>query len=154
MGLLGTGRGHGDQRCRHPRASCGSTAPPRGARALGYQARHRPGWGVGSWFVPVASLWIPYQSLADCLPRDHPTRRGLAWLPLAYYLGIPACAVALLVAAFFGLGTAPLLVPAVVSVLLAGFVGWRGWRFVTAVHYDHQSSVAALGGRGSGPRDT
>jgi hypothetical protein len=113
------------------------------ARALGYPARHSPGWGVGSWFVPIVNLWIPYQSLADCLQAGHPTRKGLVWVPLAYYLGLPVASVALLAAEFFGVGVGPLIVAVMVSVLLAGFVGWRGWRFVTAVHADHDSGVAA-----------
>lgn len=122
----------------------------RTARALRYRARHGPGWGVGAWFVPVVNLWIPYQSLADCLPPAHPVRRGLVWLPLAYFLGLPAASLAWEVAAFFGVGWAPLLVPAAVSVALAGFVGWRGWRFVTAVHRDHEASVVAQPAGGGG----
>lgn len=44
------------------------------ARALGYPARHTPGWGVGFWFVPVVNLWFPYQAIVDCLPPGHPSR--------------------------------------------------------------------------------
>jgi len=44
------------------------------ARALGLPATHSPGWGVGSWFVPVVNLWMPYQAIRDCLPPDDPHR--------------------------------------------------------------------------------
>jgi len=27
--------------------------------------RRSPGWHVGSWFIPVASLWFPFQNLSD-----------------------------------------------------------------------------------------
>ncbi|HEX5335444.1 MAG TPA: DUF4328 domain-containing protein [Propionicimonas sp.] len=27
--------------------------------------RRSPGWHVGSWFIPVASLWFPFQNMAD-----------------------------------------------------------------------------------------
>ncbi len=123
----------------------------RTARALGYRTRHGPGWGVGAWFVPVVNLWVPYQSLADCLPPGHPTRRGLAWVALAYLLGLPAASLSLEVAAFFGVGWAHLLLPAAIAVALAAFVGWRGWHFVTAVHHDHESSVLTQTTTGSGP---
>jgi hypothetical protein len=43
------------------------------ARALGYAAKHSPGWGVGCWFVPIVALWMPYQALRDCLPPTIPT---------------------------------------------------------------------------------
>jgi hypothetical protein len=73
------------------------------------------------------------------------------WLPLAYFVGLPAAAVGWEVAAFFGVGWAPLLLPAAVSVALAGLVGWRGWRFITAVHRDHEASVVPLAGTGTRP---
>lgn len=60
------------------------------ARALGRPATRSPGWGVGSWFVPVVNLWMPFQALRDCLPSGHPRRR-LPWVLLAagvvIYLG-------------------------------------------------------------------
>ena len=49
-------------------------------RALGIPSRHSPAWGVGSWFVPVVNLWIPYAAVRDCLPAGHPQRtRVLHW---------------------------------------------------------------------------
>jgi len=44
------------------------------ARALGYPATRSAGWGVGCWFVPIVSLWMPYQAIRDCLPPDDPHR--------------------------------------------------------------------------------
>ena len=43
-------------------------------RALGLPSTHSPAWGVGSWFVPVVNLWMPYQAIRDCLPPDDPNR--------------------------------------------------------------------------------
>jgi hypothetical protein len=55
------------------------------ARALGFPAHRSPAWGVGSWFVPVVNLWMPYGALRDCLPpgdprRAHVLRWWIAWL--------------------------------------------------------------------------
>ncbi|MHB8220241.1 MAG: DUF4328 domain-containing protein [Acidimicrobiales bacterium] len=54
------------------------------ARLLGLPARRSPGWGVGSWFIPVVNLWLPYQAICDCLPSGHPGRRRVLrfWLAL------------------------------------------------------------------------
>ena len=41
-------------------------------RALGIPSRHSPAWGVGSWFVPVVNLWMPYAAVRDCLPPGPP----------------------------------------------------------------------------------
>ncbi len=50
------------------------------ARALGIPSDHSPGWGVGSWFVPIVNLWIPYQAVRNCLPPGDPHRpRVLHW---------------------------------------------------------------------------
>lgn len=57
------------------------------AAQLGIPARRGPGWAVGSWFIPVLNLWWPYQSLQDLLPDDHPMRRRLLLLWLAWVIG-------------------------------------------------------------------
>jgi hypothetical protein len=44
------------------------------ARSLGLPSTHSPGWGVGSWFVPIVSLWMPYQAIRDCLTPNDPNR--------------------------------------------------------------------------------
>jgi hypothetical protein len=50
------------------------------ARALGFPAARSPAWGVGSWFVPIVNLWMPYGAIRDCLPPGHPRRgRVLQW---------------------------------------------------------------------------
>jgi hypothetical protein len=54
-------------------------------RAIGLPAARSPGWGVGSWFVPVVNLWMPMQALRDCLPPGHPRRR-LVWMLLFTWL--------------------------------------------------------------------
>ena len=41
-------------------------------RALGIPSRHSPAWGVGSWFVPIVNLWMPYGAVRDCLPPGAP----------------------------------------------------------------------------------
>ena len=49
-------------------------------RSLGFPSRRSPAWGVGSWFVPIVNLWMPYSAIRDCLPPDHPHRaRVLHW---------------------------------------------------------------------------
>ena len=49
-------------------------------RALGIPSNCSPAWGVGSWFVPVVNLRIPYTAVRDCLPVGHPARaRVLQW---------------------------------------------------------------------------
>jgi len=47
------------------------------AERLGLPARWSPGWAIGSWFIPIVSLWFPYQSAVDCLPPGHPGRSTL-----------------------------------------------------------------------------
>ncbi len=68
-------------------------------RALGIPSRRSPAWGVGSWFVPIVNLWVPYSAVRDCLPPDHPHRPRvlqwwIAWL-LAAYLSTAAAVCAL-----------------------------------------------------------
>ena len=35
------------------------------AKRLAGRTRRSPGWHVGSWFVPIISLWYPYQNISD-----------------------------------------------------------------------------------------
>lgn len=44
-------------------------------------ARLSPGLGVGSYFIPIVSLWFPYQAAADVYPVGHPNRKrvGMWW---------------------------------------------------------------------------
>ena len=114
------------------------------ARTLRYPARRSPGWGVGCWFVPIVNLWMPYQSMRDCLPPGHNARRQVLYAWLAFLLvtillvpativtmvGVPAVAVVLIV----------------VSVGAYAFVGLIARRVVRAIATDHSDAVAALGG--------
>jgi hypothetical protein len=94
------------------------------ARWLGLPARRSPGWGVGSWFVPVVNLWMPYQAIRDCLPPGHPERRRV----LRFWLALLGAGTAN-TAAFF---TAPFSVPAA-AVLVAAVSGL--WAFnVVNIH--------------------
>jgi len=54
------------------------------ARWLRLPGRHRPGWGVGFWFIPVANFFCPYQALRDTLPPGDPGRSRLLRLWLVY----------------------------------------------------------------------
>jgi hypothetical protein len=64
------------------------------ARMLGLPAAHGAGLGVGSWFIPVVSLWFPYQALRDCLPPDDAGRRVVLRMWLCYLGGFAAGSVA------------------------------------------------------------
>lgn len=112
------------------------------ARSLRYPARHSPGWGVGSWFVPVVNLWMPYQAVRDCLPPGHPARRYVlyAWLALLLtsILLVPATLVALVGAPAVGV------VLVVASIAAYVSIGVNAHRFVTAIAKDHHQAVAAL----------
>ncbi|HEY1733185.1 MAG TPA: DUF4328 domain-containing protein [Acidimicrobiales bacterium] len=54
------------------------------AQRLRLPATHRPGWGIGFWFIPVANLFCPYQAIRDCLPPGHPGRRRVLRFWLLY----------------------------------------------------------------------
>jgi hypothetical protein len=107
-------------------------------RALGIPSRSSPAWGVGSWFVPVVNLWIPYSAVRDCLPPGHPHRRRvlhwwIAWL-LAGFLSTVTAASAL-----FSTGTALVLsIPAALACLAV--VGWAPG-IVLAIAASHQEAL-------------
>jgi hypothetical protein len=108
-------------------------------RALGIPSRSSPAWGVGSWFVPVVNLWIPYSAVRDCLPPGHPHRRRvlhwwIAWL-LAGFLSTVTAASAL-----FSTGTALVLsVPAALACLAV--IAWSPG-IVLAIAASHQEALA------------
>ena len=54
------------------------------AQRLRLPATHRPGWGVGFWFIPIANFFCPYQAIRDCLPPGHPGRRRVLRFWLLY----------------------------------------------------------------------
>ncbi len=70
------------------------------ARAVGLYARHSPAWGVGSWFVPVVSFWIPFQAIADCLRPDD-TNRILVSRYWLFTIGAGVCMLAAVIASLF-----------------------------------------------------
>jgi len=110
-------------------------------RALGIPSRCSPAWGVGSWFVPVANLWIPYTAVRDCLPAGHPARTrvlrwwiaGLltGWLTFAAYL----CA--------FTSSTAALVV-SIPAALAALAVVALSPGIVTAIAASHRDAMAQV----------
>ncbi len=121
---------------QHRAASAGS--------ALGIPSRHSPAWGVGSWFVPIVNLWIPYAAVRDCLPPEHPHRRRvlhwwIAWL-LAGFLSSVAGATAL----FSTEAALVLSVPAVLACLVV--VAWAPG-IVLAIAASHQEALAQGAGR-------
>lgn len=45
----------------------------RNARALGANdMRHSPGWSVGWYFIPIVTLWKPYQAMKEIYMASHP----------------------------------------------------------------------------------
>jgi Domain of unknown function (DUF4328)/Protein of unknown function (DUF2510) len=108
-------------------------------RALGIPSRRSPAWGVGSWFVPIVNLWMPYSALRDCLPPDHPHRRRvlhwwIAWL-LAGFLSTVTAGSALV-----STGTALVLsIPAALACLAV--IAWAPG-IVLAIGASHQEALA------------
>ena len=53
-------------------------------RAFGqYALEHSPAWAVGSWFVPIIGLWVPYQALTEIWRASDPETVGTndtAWV--------------------------------------------------------------------------
>jgi hypothetical protein len=113
-------------------------------RALGFPARHSPAWGVGSWFVPIVNLWIPYAAVRDCLPADDPRRQRvlqwwIAWLCTGF-LSSAAGATAL-----FSTGVALVLsVPAALACLAV--IAWAPG-IVMAIAASHRETMAQAAGR-------
>jgi hypothetical protein len=108
------------------------------AHRLGYPAARSPDWGVGSWFVPVVNLWMPYGALRDCLPPGHP-RRTFGWVPWAAFLanGFVTLAADACLVEVRAVGVVLLAVVVVVDVL----VYLQAYRFVRAVGDDHRRAV-------------
>lgn len=47
----------------------------RNAHALsGGTTRYRPAWAVGSYFVPIANLWVPYRAMRETFRVSNPGR--------------------------------------------------------------------------------
>jgi hypothetical protein len=119
------------------------------ARRLGFPAVRSPGWGVGSYFVPVVQLWMPYGALRDCLPPGHPQRLSIlyAWIALVVGAGVAGV---LPVALPFDrpIGLTLLLVELAAEIAVAIL----GTRMVRTIGVAHATAVvAANGGIQSGP---
>ncbi len=113
-------------------------------RALGIPSRHSPAWGVGSWFVPIVNLWIPYAAVRDCLPPAHPHRpRVLHWW-IAWLLAGILSSVAGATALFSTAAALVLSVPAALACLVV--IAWAPG-IVLAIAASHQEAVAAEVGR-------
>jgi hypothetical protein len=117
------------------------------ARALGFPAANSPGWGVGSWFVPVVNYVFPYQALRDCLPPGDP-HRGLVlqwWLAFVFAGSFGSAA---FIAAFFSSGVSVgLSIPA--AVLYVAVLAFAP-RVVIAITGAHRAALAGPAGAGSG----
>lgn len=111
------------------------------ARALGQPSTHSPGWGVGSWFVPIVQLWMPYQAVRDCLPPGDPTRALIRnwWLLV---LGGQIMNAAAVFAAFSS-GAVSLAISIPAAFVALGLLA-TGPRVVLAISAAHR---AAAGGR-------
>ena len=107
------------------------------ARALGFPARRSPAWGVGSWFVPVVNLWMPYGALRDCLPPGDPHRaRVLRWW-IAWIVGTWLTIAAGLCALFSSGAALAVSIPAALALLAV--VAWAPG-VVTAIAAAHRGA--------------
>jgi hypothetical protein len=114
------------------------------ARSLGFPARRSPAWGVGSWFVPVVNLWMPYGALRDCLPpgdpnRAHVLRWWIAWM-VAWWLTTAAA-----ICALVSTGAA-LVVSILAALALLTVIAWAPG-VVSAIGAAHREALAAGGQR-------
>lgn len=110
------------------------------ARALGYPARTSPGFGVGSWFIPVINLWFPYWALSDTLPPDHPQRPRCLWAWIAYLGAVMTGGATMFVALA---STVAAVVLMFVSGALAVAAIGLGAQLITAVHDDHRHRLGS-----------
>lgn len=111
------------------------------ARALGYAATHAPGWGVGSWFVPIVNFWMPYQALRDCLAPEDPNRQLVRFFWVCV-IGQEVFGLTAVVTALFSSSLS--LVFCVPGALLALGIVSTAPRLVIAVAADHGAAVARL----------
>ena len=111
------------------------------ARTLGYPSRHSPGLGVGSWFIPVVSVWFPYQAIRDCLPPGHPARTVVLRAWLGYVFTLLAGPVAIVTA--FAWRPVGVVVGAVVVLGWILVATWA-YRVVKAISADHSDAAQRL----------
>ena len=111
------------------------------ARGLGYPSRLSPGLGVGSWFIPIVSLWFPHWALSDLLPPDHPYRRKAVAAWWAYVLN-PVLLLATVLFSLDSVGAA--LIPLAASACLIVVAVKLGSECFDAVQADHRDKLSAL----------
>ncbi len=114
------------------------------ARALDIPSSSTPAWGVGSWFVPVVNLWVPYTAVRDCLPTGHPARQRVLhwWIALlcAGFLTLAASVTALV-------STGPALIVSIPAALAAlAVIAWAPG-VVLAIAASHQELFEHQTGR-------
>jgi hypothetical protein len=112
--------------------------------ATGRRTTHTAGWAAAGWFVPIISLWYPYQAVRDLVPPDHPARRLVGWW-WACWLASGVATMVPVVAAWFSLGAA--LLAAVVPVALAVAGGLLGRRIAAAAGDGFDRLAAMTPGR-------
>jgi hypothetical protein len=118
------------------------------ARELGFPAHRSPAWGVGSWFVPVVNLWMPYGALRDCLPPGDPHRAQVLRWWIAWIAGV-WLTVAATICALASTGAA-LVVSIPAALALLAVAAWAPG-VVTAIAAAHRQALSALGqGAGTG----
>ncbi len=111
--------------------------------ALGLAAGRAPALAVVSWFIPIVSLWWPYESLRECVPlHAGDTRRQiLRWWSLYLlgpFTGMFGSAVAVFSVPAFG-------VIAVLVVVVAGLFARQTASVIAGVLHAHR----ALAGTGA-----
>ncbi len=108
------------------------------ARSLGLPFTHSPGWGVGSWFVPIVHFWMPYQAIRDCLPLNDPNRA----LVLRWWLLLLAAEIFAIAAFLAALGSehAGLILSVPAALLALGQLATAP-RVVMAVTSAHRSLI-------------
>ncbi|HUC05772.1 MAG TPA: DUF4328 domain-containing protein [Acidimicrobiales bacterium] len=107
------------------------------ARSLGYPSTHSPGWGVGSWFVPLVNFWMPYQAVRDCLPPGDGRRAIVRWWWAFLLIGLVAMEAAL-VSSLFSSGAG--LVLSVIGVVCGAGIAGTAPRVVDAITHAHQQT--------------
>ena len=66
----------------------------RAAKIAAGQTRRSPGWHVGSWFIPIVTLWFPYQNISDLWKAIGRSRPGwlivwwLCWLFSSFFIQV------------------------------------------------------------------
>jgi hypothetical protein len=97
--------------------------------ATGHRTERSAGWAAAGWFIPIVSLWFPYQAVRDLVPVGHPMRPRVGWWWACWLLsGLTAFAPA--VGSWFSLGAG--LLAALLPITLAVAGGMLGHRIAVA----------------------